>query len=340
MPRQARIDAPGALHHIIIRGIERKVVFRSDSDRRNFLDRLENIVSETQTGCFAWALMPNHVHLLLRTGLTPISRIMSRILTGYAVSFNRKHGRHGHLFQNRYKSILCQEDRYLLELVRYIHLNPLRAGLVEDMKSLDKYPWAGHSVVMGKGRNAFQNADHILALFAHAKKTAQNRYRSFVEEGISNGKRPDLVGGGLLRSAGGWTGVKDFRRAGIRVKGDERILGDGVFAETVLKAGEEQLDRKYRIKTQGYDFEIVVDRVAEVMSMTPGEILSKHKSPKTVKGRSLLCYWANRELGMTSTEIANRLHLSQSTISRASARGEKLANDKGFSLMDDKCIKS
>lgn len=88
MPRQARIDALGALHHIIIRGIERKRVFWSDSDRKDVLGRLGGIIPETKTDCFAWALMPNHVHLLLRTGLMPISRVMSRLLTAYAVSFN------------------------------------------------------------------------------------------------------------------------------------------------------------------------------------------------------------------------------------------------------------
>jgi REP element-mobilizing transposase RayT len=127
MPRQSRIDAAGALQHIIIRGIERMAIFREVADRENFLDRFGNIVSESQTDCLAWVLMANHVHLLLRTGLTPLSTVMSRLLTGYALSFNRRHRRHGQLFQNRYKSFLCEEDPYLKEFVRYIHLNPLRA---------------------------------------------------------------------------------------------------------------------------------------------------------------------------------------------------------------------
>jgi REP element-mobilizing transposase RayT len=146
MPRKARIDAPGALHHIIVRGIERRKIFLDDSDRDNFVERLGNIVSETKTPCFAWALIPNHFHLLLRTGLTPIATVMQKLLTGYAVGFNLRHRRHGQLFQNRYKSILCQEDAYLLELVRYIHLNPLRAKIVEGMKELDKYPYSGHGI--------------------------------------------------------------------------------------------------------------------------------------------------------------------------------------------------
>jgi REP element-mobilizing transposase RayT len=127
MPRKARIDAPGALHHIIFRGIEQRLIFRDDRDRDQLIDRLSEILAETDTPCYAWALMPNHVHFLLKTGLTPIATIMRRLLTGYAGYFNRRHRRHGHLFQNRYKSILCQEESYFRELVRYIHLNPLRA---------------------------------------------------------------------------------------------------------------------------------------------------------------------------------------------------------------------
>ena len=165
MPRKARIDAPGALHHIIVRGIERRKIFYDDNDRDNFLDRLGNILTDTKTSCFAWALIPNHLHLLLRTGVTPIATVMRRLLTGYAVSFNRRHRRHGQLFQNRYKSILCQENPYLLELLRYIHLNPLRAGLVSDLKKLDKHPYCGHGVLMGKKKNDWQDTEYILKLF-------------------------------------------------------------------------------------------------------------------------------------------------------------------------------
>jgi putative transposase len=123
MPRRARIDAPGALHHVICRGIERRKIFRQDSDRDDFLKRLETILSETRTRCYAWALLPKHFHLLLRTGSVPIARVMRRLLSGYAGRFNHGHRRAGHLFQSRNKSILCQEEPYLMEWVRYIHLN-------------------------------------------------------------------------------------------------------------------------------------------------------------------------------------------------------------------------
>ncbi len=144
MPRKARIDAPGALHHIICRGIERRKIFLDDSDRDHFVQRLGRVISETQTPCYAWAIIPNHFHLLLKTGNIPIATVMRKLLTGYAVTFNRRHDRVGHLFQNRYKSILCQQDRYFLELVRYIHLNPLRANLVGSIRQLNRYEYCGH----------------------------------------------------------------------------------------------------------------------------------------------------------------------------------------------------
>jgi putative transposase len=332
MPRKARIDATGAIQHIIIRGIERKKIFRNDADRNNFLERFGKIISETQTTCLAWALIPNHVHLVVRTGLAPISTVMRRLLTGYAVSFNRKYRRHGPLFQNRYKSILCQEDRYLKELVRYIHLNPLRAGLVSDMKALGNYPWSGHSAIMGKITRDWQSVDTVLKLFGEQRSRARRRYRSFVEKGIAEGKRPDLIGGGLIRSLGGWHNVKALRKSGIRFKGDERILGDSEFVEQVLEAAEERWERRYALQAKGYDFNKVVARVAEVLNIDLHNVVRQGKSPKTVKARSLLCYWANRELGMTTVEISHQLKISQSAVSRASMRGEKIAFQNDFHL--------
>jgi REP element-mobilizing transposase RayT len=332
MPRKARIDAAGAIQHIIIRGIERKKIFRSDADRHSFLERFGTVISETQTACFAWALIPNHVHLLVRTGLAPLATVMRRLLTGYAVSFNRKYRRHGQLFQNRYKSILCQEDMYLKELVRYIHLNPLRAKLVPDMKALDKYPWCGHSATMGKIRRDWQSSEYVLKIFGAKVSAARRNYRTFVQKGIAAGRRPELMGGGLIRSLGGWQQVKALRKAEIRFKGDERILGDSEFVEQVLKAAEDRLERRYAIEVKGYDFEKVVKRVAELLKIDYRIVLSRNKDPQTVKARRLLCYWVNQELGMTTVEIAHRLKISQSTVSRCSRWGEKIASENEFHL--------
>ena len=130
MPRKSRIDAPGALHHVIIRGIERRKIFQSDYDRENFIVRLSGLITESKIDCYAWALLSNHGHFLLKTASALLSVFMSRFLTGYSGWLNKKHRRQGQLFQNRYKSILCQQDIELKELVRYIHLNPLKAGIV------------------------------------------------------------------------------------------------------------------------------------------------------------------------------------------------------------------
>lgn len=192
----------------MVRGIERKKIFDGDADRDHFLHRLGEILQDTGTTCFAWSLMPNHFHLLLRTGNIPISTVMRRLLTGYAIWYNRSHRRHGHLFQNRFKSILCQEDAYLLELVRYIHLNPLRAGLIRELKELDSYPYSGHSTIMGELKKSWQEREEILQLFDSKPASARRAYRIFVEQGIEQGRRYDLAGGGLIRSAGGWEGLK------------------------------------------------------------------------------------------------------------------------------------
>jgi putative transposase len=335
MPRRARIDAAGAIHHIIIRGIERRKIFRSDSDRSNFLERLEKTVTATHTACLGWALIPNHAHLLLRTGSVPISSVMRRLLTGYAVSFNRKYRRHGQLFQNRYKSILCQEDPYLKELVRYIHLNPLRAGLISDVRALDRYPWSGHSAIMGSTTREWQDTEYVLRFFGDSISVARRTYRAFVQKGVSEGKRHDLTGGGLIRSLGGWQHVKALRKAGIRYKCDERILGDGDFVERVLKAADDRLERRYDLEAQGYDFDTVVERVSNVLDMEARDVLRRGKDPQTVKARSLLCYWANRELGMTTVELSHRLRVCQSAVSRASSRGESIAIQNNLKLLNE-----
>ena len=144
MPRQARLDAPGTLHHVMVRGIERRVIFRDELDRADFVTRLAALVKIGALVIYAWALLPNHAHLLVRTGSRPLPRSMRSLLTGYAGAFNRRHKRVGHLFQNRYKSIVVEEEPYLLELVRYLHLNPLRAKILSDLRALDRYPWTGH----------------------------------------------------------------------------------------------------------------------------------------------------------------------------------------------------
>jgi putative transposase len=335
MPRKARIDSPGALHHIIIRGIAKRKIFEDDKDRNQFIKRLDNILTEAETPIYAWALIPNHVHLLLKTGLTPIATIMRRLLTGYAGYFNRRHRRYGHLFQNRYKSILCQEEPYFRELVRYIHLNPLRAKLVKDSKALDKYPYSGHSAVVGKVKRDWQQVGYVLGFFGKKKSDARKAYQHFVEQGVKQGRRPELIGGGLIRSVGGWAVLSALRGEAVRVKGDERILGDSDFVEAVLKEADEQLERRYQLKTRGFDLDQVAERVALVLDMPLEIVWERSRRPQVAVARGLLCYWASKELSMSMTDLAKRLNLTQPAVSIAVRRGEKIARENQYQLADD-----
>lgn len=208
MPRQARWDAPGTLHHVILRGIERRSIVADEEDRRQFVERLGRLASELKTAIYAWALLTNHAHLLLRSGPQGLPTFMRRFLTGYALAYNRRHYRHGHLCQNRYQSIVCEEAGYLTELVRYIHLHPVRAKLVGTVEELDTYPWSGHAVVMGKVAHAWQERDSVLGWFGETAGRAKRAYRQYMADGSKPGRRPELVGGGLIRrSRGGWSEV-------------------------------------------------------------------------------------------------------------------------------------
>ncbi len=337
MPRQSRIDAPGALHHLIIRGIEKKAIFRDDQDRDNFLSRLGNILLQTSTPCYAWALLPNHVHLLLRSGLVPIATVMRRLLTGYAQEFNRRHHRHGQLFQNRYKSILCQEDPYLLELVRYIHLNPLRAGLVKDLGDLASYRYGGHGVLMGRSEQKWQDKDYVLSLFGKTERQGRKEYESFMAKGANQGRRPDLVGGGLLRSVGGWSSLKANWLKGLRIKGDERILGSEDFVERVLRDAKEELEQRTRFKRLGFNWDVLLGKVAEHCDVQRSSLTDRGKQRGAVKARSILSYLAVRRLGMSVKEVGAKLNLTPSAVSKLVTRGQGMADESGIQDLLLKC---
>ncbi|MDX1709321.1 MAG: transposase [Desulfobacterales bacterium] len=332
MPRKARIDAPGALHHVIIRGIERKAIFKDRDDRTKFVERLDTILSETDTPCYAWVLMHNHVHLLLKTGLTPIATIMRRLLTGYAQHFNRRHRRHGHLFQNRYKSFLCQEDTYLLELVRYIHLNPLRANVVKNLKALRQYVWCGHGVLLGQVENNWQDTDYVLRLFGKKAAIARKAYAAFVTKGQYQGRQPNLVGGGLIRSVGGWAALKDCQSDGLRIKGDERILGDSDFVERVLKQANEELAQRTLLQASGPDLAKLIKKVAKYYQIDSAELKTASKARRVSLARSILCYLAVRKLLFSCADVARMLNISPSAVSKAVTKGQTLVNRRKIEM--------
>ncbi|HPJ67596.1 MAG TPA: transposase [Desulfobacteraceae bacterium] len=333
MPRIARLDTPGLLHHVMIRGIERRKIFNDNEDRDNFIERMSKLLPETKTQCYAWSFLPNHAHFLFRSGPKGIAALMRRLLTGYVVTYNRRHKRHGQLFQNRYKSIVCQEDSYLLELVRYIHLNPLRAKRVNYLNELDNYSYSGHKSLMGKVKLEWQDTEYVLGYFGKTEGEARKKYRSYVEKGIELGRRPELVGGGLIRSLGGWDEVKKLKLKGKeRIKSDQRILGESEFVSDILLESEDQFARKYKLKRLGYNFEKVMERVSDLIHLDKNYITGKGRQRDRVIARDLICYFSVNELGMAMVDLARRFDMTPAAVSCAVQRGEKWANENDYKL--------
>ena len=314
MPRRARLDAPGTLHHVIIRGIEKRRIVADVADRENFVKRLGELSTETKTTIYAWALMTNHAHILLRSSEFGLPGFMRRLLTGYAISYNRRHRRWGHLFQNRYKSIICDEDAYFTLLVRYIHLNPLRAKLVNSLGQLDRYRWCGHSVIVGKIKNDWQDRDYVLKWFGNKEGEANNAYRNYVKKGIAEGRCPELVGGGLIRSMGGWSAVKALRRSGDRELSDERILGSGEFVEQIIK--EAETNTKYQLPLLDHHKKIdeLIIRICRDEKVSIEELKGGSRRREASRVRARIAIGLVKTHGVTLAEIARQLGVSTSAV--------------------------
>jgi putative transposase len=318
LPRQARLDAPGTLHHVIVRGIEKRQIVDDDKDSKSFVDRMGSLALETDTAIYAWALMGNHAHILLRSGPLGLSKYMKRLLTGYAVFYNRRHGRHGHLFQNRFKSIVVEEDAYFQELVRYIHLNPIRAGIIDSIFKLERYRWCGHSVILGKLKNDWQDMEYVLKWFGKRIGDARKAYRKFVESGVEQGHRSDLIGGGLIRSQGGWAAVKDMLRQGVREKSDERILGSGEFVQQLIQESDIERKRQFSRKE---NLELAIryikreckDEEVDIKALRAGgrrRIVSRLRNrliQNLVEDFGISLAETGRQLGVSSSAVAKAL---------------------------------
>jgi putative transposase len=311
MPRQPRLDIPGLLQHVIVRGIERRHIFLDDRDRQRFVERFGQLLTNTGTDCYAWALIPNHFHLLLRCNRVELSRFMRRLLTGHAVYFNLRHNRSGHLFQNRYKSIVCEEDSYFQELIRYIHLNPLRAGQVTNLEELARYPWCGHSVLLGHHVLPGQAVDVVLASFGKWK--ARQRYHQFIVDGLEMGEQPHLVG--KKQRLG--ENCSDFGKGSIVP--DERILGSRDFVETLdgqeIFNGRPQ-DRKSLAELQ--------EDVANFFKMDPRNLGQRGRQNDISSARALFCFLAVTKLRYSGVQVREMLGVSGPSVSRAARRGAEL----------------
>jgi len=152
-------------------------------------------------------------------------------------------------------------------------------------------------------------------------------------EGIAQGRREDLTGGGLIRSLGGWIEAKDVLRDREHVMSDERILGDSDFVDSVISQADEQFERRHKLKREGFDLHRIAERVAEVLEIEPDEVLSKGRQARKVKARSLFYFWASRELGISHTKLAKKLEMSIVNIGYSVERGEAIAKENGYLLI-------
>jgi REP element-mobilizing transposase RayT len=307
----------------MVRGNNKATIFNDDQDRSRFLQRLGENIVEAKCSVYAWVLMSNHVHILFKSGQKGISAVMRKLLTWYAVYYNRRHKRTGHLFENRYKSILCEEDRYLLALIRYIHLNPMRAGMVKTLEDLDKYPWSGHSVVMGKNERAWMDTDYVLLQFNDTKRRSRNAYRKFVAEGIPMGRSSELTGGGLIRSKGGWSNVVSARRKGQREEYDERILGSGEFVNEIFQEAEKKQMRQMKIRRSGKTIGNIIQEECVKNRVSPTELQAGSRRKTVSDMRAKIARRSLDELGLPMAEIARHLGVNTSSITRTIAKLER-----------------
>ncbi len=238
---------------------------------------------------------------------------MRRLPTSYAVNFNLRHKRSGHLFQNRYKSIVCQEESYLPELIRYIHRNPLRAGLVTDLGSLERYPWCGHAVLLGYRPFAGLPVDEVLTRFGKRLTAAQNRYGQFIADGIAMGERPELVGGGLRRSRA-LSGECPEKGAH-----DDRVLGSGDFVESLS-----QEDLLLKRLSPRMSLEALEGEIADLFNLPTGHLQMRGRKNDRSEARALFCYLAVQQLGYPGAAVAAQLSMGPSSVSRATRGGEAL----------------
>lgn len=278
MPRPG---APGLTHHLMARGIERRPLFFDDDDRRSLLERLDRVLGAAGVACYAWALMPNHFHLVVRSDTVPISRLMARIETSYALYFNRRHDRVGHVFQNRFRSRLVEDEADLAGLVRYVHANPLAGGIVPSLAALERHPWCGHAALLGRAEaEPFHAAEAALRLFGRDPASARAALRSWMREGWERG----LPAEPLEPEAPARSSTPTF------LAGDENWEG-------------------------------LVACVGRRFAVSASELIARTRHRRAVRARAALIHLAVDHLGLALCEVAARLAMSPGAASRAAARG-------------------
>jgi putative transposase len=284
MARRPRLLAPGVLYHVIVRGNHRQKTFLNEGDYQAYLERLGRYRTRLGVTVYAYCLMPNHVHLLVETGSQPLSRFMQGLQQSYTQYFNRKHRKVGHLFQGRYQAIVCDKDEYLLSLVRYIHLNPIRAKMV---RKLEDYRYSGHRNYMEGLVSEVLEPGRVLDMLG-----GRAGYRRFVLEGLKDGHRPDYY----------------------QVE-DQRFLGAEEFAQKLkLKVNEQEMPRRKKQLS-------VVFRSAARAVGTAREVLEgADRGWEVSQSRALIGYVLIRRLGYQLKDVAKCLGRDAATVSSLVSR--------------------
>jgi REP element-mobilizing transposase RayT len=288
MARKPRIEIEGGLYHLITRGNNRRRIFDDENDYQKMLKLIGDTKTKLPFYLYSYSLMPNHIHMLVERQETAISRIMHRVLNGYSRYYNRKNRRVGHLFQRRYKAILCQSDQYLAELVRYIHLNPVRAKIVSNPAA---YRYSSHRAYLGIDEPWLVDIDPVLRHFGATKKLARERFRMFVNAGLKLGRRKEFYGGE-----------------------EGRILGSEDFVETIKKRVGEVVKTKTK-KCTAVELEGLIEAISAASRLGREEICSRSKKRAVVIAKEALIVVA-REVGANSTELARVIGVDRTVVSR------------------------
>lgn len=286
MARKPRIEYPGAFYHVLVRGNHRQVIFREEEDYRRYLKLLRSYKARYGFHLYAFVLMPNHVHLLVETVEIPLSKILQGVQQSHTQYANRKYRLVGHLFQGRYKAILCDKDRYLLALVRYLHLNPVRARLVRDPA---EYRWSSHLVYAGKERDEVVRCDPVLRLFAERKSRARQMYQMFIREAIGEESQEEY-----------------YRTV------DQRILGEEAFVEEVRQKVDQEIETGKRPKR--WSLEALGRAVHALTGVTVRFLRGPQQDRRVTRARRLFVL-AGRAEGVQGNELAAYLQRDPSLIS-------------------------
>ncbi|MBD3320996.1 MAG: hypothetical protein GF350_07890 [Chitinivibrionales bacterium] len=319
MPRKARITVAGAVHHVMSRGIEGNSIFRTDEDRWFLKNLLEKNLRKSGYILYAWSFMPNHYHLVLRINTYPLGAFM-RIVNGrYAQYFRKNEEKQGYLFQGRYKSIVSQDQMYIEELIRYVHLNPIRGGICKDVASLALYPWCGHAVLMGKAVWAFQNQRDILRRYGKDKKSARKNYEAFLRAGLE--KEPGI--NSVLRDSANQT--ESIHNTSCWV------IGNKDFVQQALANEYAERIRISKYARQGITVDKIARKVCSKLNVQHLDIKKKSRGNARSDARKIIAYLANRHFQIPLISVARYFNISSPSASKMVNLGEKLMDDLGLS---------